>query len=308
MSTLPIRIGTRRSPLALAQAEAVRDALLASDGRLGPEDVVLAPMTTTGDTNMTGQFGQWGLKGLFTKELEEALLDGRIDIAVHSMKDMPSLLPDGLGIAAMLPREDARDAFISLRHASLDALPAGSLFGTSSVRRGAQIRLVRPDLQLVPFRGNVQTRLRKLEENVAEATLLAVAGLNRLGLTEHIRQAIPLEQMLPAVAQGAIGIECRMNDEAMREWLDRINDRNTSICVTCERGFLEALDGSCSTPLAGHAVLEGSYVYLRAQVIAPDGSAVESGEIRGPHADAAHLGRELGASLKYRAASFLGAA
>lgn len=303
----PIRIGTRQSPLALAQAEAVRAALLASDPSLGPEDVVLAPMSTSGDRQAdTPGFAKWGLKGAFTKELEDGLLAGSIDMAVHSMKDMPSILPDGLAIASLLPREDARDAFLSLRYPSLDALPQGATFGTSSVRRGAQLKLLRPDLTLVPFRGNVQTRLRKLEEQVADATLLAVAGLRRLGLEAHITAPFSLEQMLPAVAQGAIGIECRAGDDAIRGRLAAIHDRDTGICVDAERGFLAALDGSCSTPLAGHAVIEGSYVHLRVQVIAADGSAAESGEIRGPHADAAHLGRELGRYLRSHAAHLLG--
>lgn len=307
MSTsVPIRLGTRKSPLALAQAEAVRTALLASDDTLAASDVVLVPMTTTGDTNASPRFGEAGLKGLFTKELEDALMRGEIDGAVHSMKDMPAALPTGLIIGGLLPREDARDAFISKHYASFDALPAGALFGTSSVRRSAQVRILRPDLTIVPFRGNVETRLRKLDERVAEATLLAVAGLNRLGLSDCITQAIPVEQMLPAVAQGAVGIECREDDEIMRARLSRISDTSTEICIAAERGFLAALDGSCSTPLAGYAVLTGTYIHLRAQVLALDGSASESSEIRGPHGDAAQLGRELGRYLKSHAAHLLG--
>lgn len=305
-TTLPIRLGTRKSPLALAQAEAARAALLAGDATLAASDVVLVPMTTTGDTNAAPRFGEAGLKGLFTKELEDALLRGEIDGAVHSMKDMPAALPQGLIIGGLLPREDARDAFISKHYASFDALPEGALFGTSSVRRSAQVRILRPDLSIVPFRGNVETRLRKLDERVAEATLLAVAGLNRLGLSHCITHAIPVEQMLPAVAQGAVGIECREGDELMRARLSRISDSSTEICIAAERGFLATLDGSCSTPLAGYAVLTGNYIHLRAQVLALDGSASESSEIRGPHGDAAQLGCELGRYLKSHAAHLLG--
>ena len=302
---MSIRIGTRTSPLALAQAETVRSALLAADDGLDPNEVSLVPMLTQGDQGVPADAGQWGLKGLFTKELEDALLDGRVDIAVHSMKDVPSLLPESLIITAMLEREDPRDAFISTCVANFDALPQGAKVGTSSTRRAAQVRMLRPDITLLPFRGNVGTRLSKLNAGDVHATFLAVAGLRRLDMQQHITEVMDVTRMLPAVAQGAIGIECREGDDAMRERLKRINHAATMLCVQTERSLLAALDGSCRSPIAGYAALDGHYISLHGQVIATDGSAIETGHIMAPLSDGERIGRELGLSLKHQASRFL---
>lgn len=302
---MQIRIGTRKSPLAMAQAEQVRALLLAANGALDPDSVTLVPMLTSGDTGVAApDAGQWGLKGAFTKELEDALLTNRIDIAVHSMKDVPSVLPEGLHIAAMLPREDVRDAFISVTAPSLDALPEGSVVGTSSTRRAAQVRLLRPDIRIVPFRGNVGTRLEKLRQGDVHATFLAMAGLNRLGLHQHATDAMDTARMLPAVAQGAIGIECRSGDSMTETELARIHDISTALCVHAERSLMLALDGTCRSPIAAHAVIDGHYLSLRGQVLATDGSASETGQIMAPIADGEHIGRELGAALRHKAARF----
>lgn len=295
-----IRIATRASDLALAQANMVKAALEAADSGCHCE---LVAMTTSGDMNQTQDLAQWGYKGLFTKEIEEALLSGAADIAVHSMKDMPSILPDGLIMAAMLPREDAADAFISVTYPSLDALPKGAVVGSSSVRRSAWLRSLRPDLQIVPFRGNVPTRLRKLASGEVDATLLAVAGLKRLGLASHITQTLSPDIMLPAVAQGAIGIECRSDDAAMRQLLQRITHLPTWYCVAAERAVLLALDGSCKTPLSAHATLQGDVIYLSAALINPDTLERWSGDIHGPLQDAESIGRMLGNQLHSRAAA-----
>jgi hydroxymethylbilane synthase len=299
MATHPqIRIGTRASPLARAQAEAVRAALLAADPALSPESITLVPMTTAGDKQQEGMLAAWGYKGLFTRELEEALLAGTIDLAVHSMKDVPSVSHEALLIAAMLPREDARDAFIAQGTPNFDALPQGATVGTSSVRRAAQIRALRPDLTIVPLRGNVGTRLDKLARGEAQATFLAMAGLKRLQMEQVITEPMEPARMLPAIAQGAIGIECRRDDGALHELLARINHAATFTAVAAERAVLRVLDGTCRTPVAGYAVLDGTYVHLKAMVIAPDGSESVSREVMGPHADADALGVALGHYLK----------
>ncbi|MBN66484.1 MAG: hydroxymethylbilane synthase [Rickettsiales bacterium] len=275
-NTKSIRIGTRASELALAQAEMTMQALLIANPSLEPEQIEIVPMTTSGDQNKQDAVAQWGYKGLFTKEIEEALLEGSIDIAVHSMKDMPSELPKGLKIHAMLPRADVRDAFISLKHPSLADMPEGAVLGTSSVRRGAQIKRLRPDLKIIEYRGSVNTRLRKLEEEQADATLLAVAGLTRIGLEKHITEMIEPDAMLPAVAQGAIGIEAREDDADTLALLEEIDHADTSLCVHCEREVLRLVDGTCKTPVAAHAQLFGERIQLRAMVLAADGSeAVE---------------------------------
>ena len=266
-----IRIGTRGSPLALAQANEVRQRLMDAHG-LAPEQLEIVAIRTSGDRIQDRPLAEAGGKGLFTKEIEEALIDGRIDLAVHSMKDMESALPDGLVIGAYLPREDVRDAFISAKWSGLDALPAGAVVGTSSLRRKAQLLRLRPDLSVVGLRGNVDTRLRKLEDGAADATLLACAGLRRLGLAQRITSPIAVDVMLPAVAQGAIGVEVRAGDEATAELVGALNHQPTAICVTAERAFLARLDGSCRTPIAGLAVLHGDRLGLRGQVLAPDGS------------------------------------
>jgi hydroxymethylbilane synthase len=267
-----IRIGTRGSPLALAQAHEVRDRIAKAHG-LSHDAISITVIKTTGDQVLDRPLAEIGGKGLFTKEIEDALLANEIDVAVHSMKDMQTALPEGLAIGAVLPREDVRDAFISLKHKSLDDVPQGAVVGTSSLRRQAQLLNARPDLRVVGFRGNVQTRLKKLQEGVAEATFLAVAGLNRLGMSDRITAAIPLDQMLPAVAQGAIGLEIRAGDEATADMIAPLNHAETALAVTAERAFLTRLEGSCRTPIAGHAHLHGGKLHFRGQVLSPDGKA-----------------------------------
>lgn len=265
-----LRIGTRGSPLALAQAYETRDRLSKAHG-LDPETIAIVIFKTTGDRVLDRPLAEIGGKGLFTKELEDALYADEIDLAVHSMKDMQTLLPDGLILGATLPREDVRDAFLSLRYASIDEVPAGSTVGSSSLRRQAQLLNMRPDLNVVGFRGNVQTRLKKLEEGVAAATFLAVAGLKRLKLEDRITAMIPTERMLPAVAQGAIGIEIKSGDERTAQMIAPLNHEPTALAVTAERAFLRKLEGSCRTPIAGLAELDGSRLVFRGQVLSPDG-------------------------------------
>ncbi|MEM7060248.1 MAG: hydroxymethylbilane synthase [Pseudomonadota bacterium] len=295
----PLKIGTRGSPLALAQAHETRDRLAAAHG-LAENAFHVEVIKTTGDQVQDRALSEIGGKGLFTKEIEEALLDGRIDIAVHSMKDMPTVLPDGLCIDCLLPREDVRDAFVSHRFDRLGDLPDGTVVGSSSLRRRAQLLNRRPDLQVVEFRGNVQTRLRKLSDGVAEATFLAVAGLNRLGHADLAAKAIPVDQMLPAVAQGAIGIERREGDEATAELLAPINDSPTGHQLAAERAFLAGLDGSCRTPIAGLAELQGNDIWFRGEIIRPDGSESMGTERRGPVSDAAELGADAAVELRSR--------
>jgi hydroxymethylbilane synthase len=296
----PLRIGTRGSALALAQAHETQRRLMRAHG-LAEAAFAIEVIRTTGDAVQDRPLMQIGGKGLFTKEIEEALLAGRVDIAVHSMKDMPALLPTGLAIAALLPREDVRDAFVSRRHASIEALPRGAVVGTSSLRRRAQVLHRRPDLQVVEFRGNVQTRLRKLEDGVAEATFLAMAGLRRLGLEEVATVPIDPGEMLPAVAQGAIGIEARVGDEAVAALLSAIHDRPTGVALAAERAFLAALDGSCRTPIGGLAVPDGDELWFRGEIIRPDGSERLTTERRGPEGDAARMGRDAAEELRGRA-------
>ena len=293
----PLRIGTRGSPLALAQAEETRDRLMAAHG-LGADAFEIQVIKTTGDQVQDRALSEIGGKGLFTKEIEEALLGGGIDIAVHSMKDMPTVLPDGLVIPCLLPREDVRDAFVSLAHDSISALPQGAVVGSSSLRRRAQLLNRRPDLQLVEFRGNVQTRLRKLNEGVAEATFLAVAGLNRLGQTDLAANAIDPDDMLPAVAQGAIGIEIRSDDNTTAALLAPIHDRDTEIRLAAERAFLAGLDGSCRTPIAGLAHLKGDHVTFRGEIVRPDGSESLTTERSGSAKEAAEMGADAAAELR----------
>ena len=298
LSTL--KIGTRGSPLALWQAHEVRRLLMAAHDL--PEDAFqIVVIKVTGDQIQDKALREIGGKGLFTREIEEALAEGGIDIAVHSMKDMPTEQPPGLLLDCYLPRADMRDAFVSLRHASIADLPPGAKVGSSSLRRRAQLRLVRPDLELVEFRGNVQTRMRKLEEGVADATFLAMAGLSRLGMADVARTAIAPEEMLPAVAQGVIGVERRADDTRMAALLAPIHDRATGLQLAAERAFLARLDGSCQTPIAGLALLEGEALWLRGQILRPDGSEALSDAIRGPAAQGAELGRELADRLLSRA-------
>ncbi len=269
------------------------------------DDIEIVVITTTGDRIRDRPLSEIGGKGLFTKEIEEALFARDIHLAVHSMKDMPARLPDGLVMAALLPREDVRDAFLSPVAASIDGLPKGAVVGSSSVRRGAQLKRLRPDIEVIQFRGNVETRLKKLDEGVAQATFLAAAGLNRLGLAGKITSLVPVEVMLPAVAQGCIGIETRDDDASTRELLGTINHEASAIAVTCERAFLAALDGSCRTPLAGHAVIDSGVVRFRGHALTLDGVHCFETTRQGSPADAARMGREAGEQVKAEGGSLI---
>ena len=296
----PLKIGTRGSPLALAQAYETRQRLSrAFDLPETAFEVVV--IKTTGDKIQDRPLKDIGGKGLFTKEIEEDMLSGAIDIAVHSMKDMPVDQPEGLILDTYLPREDVRDAFVSAKFKRLADLPQGAVVGTSSLRRRAQLLNFRPDLQVVEFRGNVQTRLKKLDDGVADATFLAMAGLNRLGRADVAGSAVEVDEMLPAVAQGAIGIERRLDDSRVAEMLAAIHDVETGQRLAAERAFLAALDGSCETPIGGLAVLQSGSVFLRGEILRPDGA--ESLKEQGSAAikDAAELGREIAARLRARA-------
>lgn len=299
-----IRLGTRGSPLALAQAREVKGRLEKAHG-LGPDQVEIVTITTTGDRIKDRPLADIGGKGLFTREIEDALLSGSIDLAVHSMKDMPAQTPPGLMFPSVLPREDARDAFISLRHGSFAALPQGAVMGSSSVRRTAQSLRLRPDLNSVSFRGNVETRLRKLSEGLADATFLACAGLNRLGLSAHITEIMSTEDMLPAVAQGIIVIEVSERNAAARELVLAINDPATMAAATCERAFLAGLDGSCQTPIAGHAVVSGAGISFRGQALTLDGRHVFEHAVSGGIDDATAMGREAAAIVRERGGTML---
>ncbi len=291
-----MRIGTRGSPLALAQAYETRRRLIQMHS-LEQSCFEVIVIKTTGDRIQDKPLRDLGGKGLFTKEIEEALLGGRIDIAVHSMKDMPVEQPEGLALDCFLPREDVRDAFLSPRFETLTSLPAGAKVGTSSLRRRAQILYKRPDLKVVEFRGNVQTRLRKLDEGVADCTFLAMAGLNRLGMEEAANSPVAVGEMLPAVAQGAIGIERRRNDESVKDLLQPIHDFPTGYRLEAERAYLRTLDGSCEMPIAGLAELNGDQIWLRGEILRPDGSECLAHEVLGDIADAKALGVELGKVL-----------
>ncbi|HKA78263.1 MAG TPA: hydroxymethylbilane synthase [Pseudolabrys sp.] len=301
-STASLRIGTRGSPLALVQARMVRARLAAAIG--ANEDAIeLVVIRTTGDIIQDRPLAEEGGKGLFTKEIEEALLDGRIDFAVHSAKDMPTILPKGLILAACLEREDPRDVFISRKASTLADLPRGARLGTASLRRQAIAMRARPDLRVMPLRGNVETRLRKLEAGEVDATLLALAGLKRLGLVEHATHIMSEDEFLPAVGQGAIGIEARESDQRVRDILARIDHVDTSVAVSCERAFLAALDGSCKTPIAGHATVSGDAVHFHGLIARPDGSAAHDIAGTGHRKDAATIGTDSGRELKHRAGS-----
>lgn len=300
----PLKIGTRGSPLALAQAYETRARLMAAF-ELPEAAFEIVAISTTGDQVQDRALKEIGNKGLFTKEIDEAMLDGRIDISVHSTKDMPVDLPDGILLDCFLPREDVRDAFLSEQVASVAGLPQGAVVGTSSLRRRAQLMRLRPDLHVVEFRGNVQTRLRKLRDGVADATFLAMAGLNRLAMTDVPAHAVPVDQMLPAVAQGAIGIERRAGDLRAERMLAAIHDAPTGLQLAAERAFLAGLDGSCEVPIGGLAELDGTGgMWLRGELLSPDGAHVVSGERRGDATDGAALGRDLAAELKAASTSW----
>ncbi|MGH8442472.1 MAG: hydroxymethylbilane synthase [Nevskiaceae bacterium] len=287
-----IRIATRRSPLALWQAEHVAALLRARHPGLAVE---LVPMTTSGDQQAEGAL--LGGKGWFVKELEEALLDQRADVAVHSMKDVPAVQPAGLALAAFLAAEDPRDAFVSNAHASLRELPRGACVGTSSLRRQAQLRAERPDLAVGELRGNVGTRLARLDEKKFDAVLLACAGLARLGLAARITEPLAVERFVPAIGQGIIGIECREDDAATRARVGALNDASSATRLAAERAMNAQLGGSCTVPVAGHAVVAGDRVRLTGLVAAPDGSRVVRDTLEGSAASAAELGSALAERL-----------
>jgi hydroxymethylbilane synthase len=294
-----LRIGTRGSPLALVQARQVQ-ARLAAAHALAPERIAIEIIRTSGDMIRDRPLAEVGGKGLFTKEIEDALLANRIDLAVHSAKDMPTVLPAGLAIVAVLPREDARDVFISRASRTLQELPHGAVVGTASLRRQALVKRLRPDLAVVNIRGNVETRLRKLDAGEVAATLLALAGLKRLGLADAATSILSTEEFLPAVGQGIIAIEAREDDARTRALLAAIDDRDAATALACERAFLAVLDGSCRTPIAGHAAIAGGRVAFRGLVLRPDGSACIEVARDGAAADAARIGREAGEELRAR--------
>jgi hydroxymethylbilane synthase len=300
VQSFALRIGTRGSPLALAQAGMVRDRLAAAHG-LAPDRIEIRTIRTTGDTIRDRPLTEAGGKGLFTKEIEEALAGGAIDLAVHSAKDMPTMLPAGLIIAAVLPREDPRDVFISRKAGTLRALPQGAVVGTASLRRQALVRRLRPDLAVVPLRGNVETRLRKLDAGDVDATLLALAGLKRLGLADAATELLAADDFIPAVGQGIIAIEARENDTGTRTRLAAIDHADSMTVLIAERAFLAELDGSCRTPIAGHAVIAGGRLHFNGLIAKPDGSTCLLAERDGAASDAAGLGADAGRELKHRA-------
>ena len=299
MQTKPVRIGTRGSALALAQAHETRDRIQAAHGEAAPE-IEIVVIKTTGDAILDRPLSEAGGKGLFTKEIEEALLDKRIDLAVHSAKDMPTVLPDGLALTAFLPREDVRDAFISPKAKTLAELPQGAVVGSSSLRRQSLIKRLRPDIDVVTFRGNVQSRLKKLEDGVVDATLLANAGLRRLGMAHVITSLIELEDFPPAVGQGAITIESRIDDQETLALLAPIHDADTAVALGAERAFLFELDGSCRTPIAGHATLADGILSFKGMILKTDGSEFHEIVREGPIVDAVAIGTECGRILKER--------
>jgi len=299
-ATSILRIGSRGSPLALVQAREVASRLAMACG-LAPERIEIKTIRTRGDVIQDRPLAEAGGKGLFTKEIEEALRSGTIDLAVHSSKDMPTFLPAGLVLSAFLPREDPRDAFVSRQAKNLRDLPQGAVVGTASPRRRALVKRLRPDLAIVPLRGNVETRLRKIENGDADATVLALAGLKRLGLVGAATAVLDLDEFLPAVGQGAIGIETRDDDTKTRALVEAINDADTATALAIERAFLAVLDGSCRTPIAGHARVIDGVVRFRGLIAKTDGSEALEVSREGARADAVALGTDAGRELKARA-------
>ncbi len=300
LATRALRIGTRGSPLALVQARAARARLAEAQG--WPEDAIeIVVIRTTGDTIQDRALSEAGGKGLFTKELDAALVGGDIDLAVHSAKDLPTLLPDAIAIAGYLPREDVRDAFVSSRFDSLAALPAGAVVGTASLRRQAQVLRLRPDLRVRLLRGNVETRLRRIDEGAFDATLLALAGLKRLGLAHRATAVLDVVDFLPAVGQGAVAVTARADDVRTGILAAPIFDAATGTAVSCERAFLAVLDGSCRTPIAGHAELRGDVVAFAGLLLTPDGSGAIETRMQGAAGWPARLGEEAGRDVLSRA-------
>jgi hydroxymethylbilane synthase len=300
LAEIPLRIGTRGSPLALVQANAVR-ARLATALKRDEASIEIRVIRTTGDMIQDRPLADEGGKGLFTKEIEQALLDGAIELAVHSAKDMPTFLPAGLMLAACLEREDARDVFISRKAERFTELPKGASVGTTAPRRQAILKRARSDLQMVVLRGNVETRLRKLDEGVADATILALAGLKRLGLADRATSIMSVEEFCPAVGQGAIGIEARADDARIRDVLAQIDHADTSTALAAERAFLAELEGTCHTPIAGHATIAGGTLEFRGLIAKPDGSAAHETKVSGPRQDAIAIGADAGRDLKQKA-------
>ncbi|PST17302.1 hydroxymethylbilane synthase [Mesorhizobium plurifarium] len=300
MQTKPFRIGTRGSPLALAQTHETRDRLAAAHG-LPPEMFEIVILSTKGDRITDRPLAEIGGKGLFTEELEQQLLSGDLDFAVHSSKDMPTKLPDGLFLSAFLPREDIRDAFVGRSAARLIDLPQGATVGSSSLRRQALIRRLRPDVDVITYRGQVETRLRKLAEGQVDGTLLAFAGLKRLGMEDVPTELLDPQEFPPAPAQGAICVEARIGDDRTNALLAAIDDPRTREAVSCERGFLATLDGSCRTPIAGYAQSDGTHIRFAGMILTPDGTTCHQIEIDGRAADAARLGQEAGERIRAKA-------
>ena len=300
MQTKPFRIGTRGSPLAMAQTHETRDRLAAVHG-LPPEMFEIVILSTKGDRITDRSLAEIGGKGLFTEELEEQLLSGDLDFAVHSSKDMPTKLPGGLFLSAFLPREDIRDAFVGRSAERLADLPQGATVGSSSLRRQALIRRLRPDIDVITYRGQVETRLRKLAEGQVDGTLLAFAGLKRLGMEHVPTELLDPEEFPPAPAQGAICVEARIGDDRINTLLAAIDDPRTHEAVSCERGFLATLDGSCRTPIAGYAQSDGTHIRFAGMILTPDGTTFHQIEIDGKAADAERLGQEAGERIRAKA-------
>ncbi|MGH7045155.1 MAG: hydroxymethylbilane synthase [Stellaceae bacterium] len=298
----PLRIGTRGSPMALRQTGLVRYRLVAAHPELAiPGAIEIVTIRTTGDRVQDRLLAEIGGKGLFAKEIDEALVGARIDLAVHSLKDLETRLPDGVEIACVLPRDDPRDAFLSRGAASLAALPTGAVVGTASLRRQAQLLRRRPDLRVVPLRGNANTRIAKLDAGEVDATLLALSGLQRIGLAARASEILPPTIMLPAVGQGALAVECRAGDAALRALLGPLHDWRSALCTDAERAMLAVLDGSCHTPIAGYARLDGERLTIDGLLLTPDGGAAIEARRTGPMAEAAALGSALGGELRDRA-------
>jgi hydroxymethylbilane synthase len=297
-----LRIGSRGSPLALIQARAVQSGLAAAAG-LDARRIEIVAIRTTGDAVQDRPLAEAGGKGLFTKEIEEALIAGKIDLAVHSSKDLPTLLPAGLLLAGFLPREDPRDAFISRKAKTLRELGPGAVVGTASPRREALVKRLRPDLKVVTLRGNVETRLAKLDAGEVDATILAVAGLKRLGLLAEATAILDPDEFLPAVGQGAIGIETRADDANTRALVAKVDDPDTAIALAAERAFLAVLDGSCRTPIGGHAEINGENIRFRGVIVKPDGSEAFEVSREGRREAAVELGADAGRELRRRASA-----
>jgi hydroxymethylbilane synthase len=300
MQTKPFRIGTRGSPLALAQAYETRDRLIAAHG-MSADRFEIVVLSTMGDRITDRSLAEIGGKGLFTEELEQKLLSGDLDFAVHSSKDMPTRLPDGLHISAYLPREDPRDAFVGRTAPKLLELPHGATIGSSSLRRQALIRRLRPDVNVITFRGLVDTRLRKLAEGEVDATLLALAGLRRLGKQDVPTEVLDPQEFPPAPAQGAICIESRIGDDRADSLLSAINDRSTFDAVSCERAFLSALDGSCRTPIAGYATVSGDLLSFSGMILTPDGTTSHRITAEGKRGEADLIGIRAGEDIRTKA-------